>query len=160
MTRFRNTFLSSSEFFYNPSSTPDTSNMSEFNRIMTSLIVVDTFIMHNPITILNAILGVQNTGQDLQHPKIIFNDSLRKWEPVHWFHDLSPPGCQEPVLEYFTWVLAPPFTPIKASFRLPLHDFCLELNERIQGWEGHTWSWEQVTMQAGKTDKKVGYSLW
>lgn len=76
--------------------------MSELDRIMTSLMVVDTFIIHDPITILNEILRVRTQDKTCRHPKVIFSGSLQKWEPAHWFHDLSPQGCQEPVLEYLT----------------------------------------------------------
>lgn len=76
--------------------------MSELYRIMTSLMIVDTFIMHDPITILNEVLGVRTQDKTCRYPKVIFNGSLQKWEPAHWFHDLSPQGCQEPVLEYLT----------------------------------------------------------
>lgn len=78
MARFRSTyFFLPQTSFCNPSSTPDISNMSELDRFMTSLVAVGTFIfgehvaklnMNTPITILHVILGVQNTGQDLQTP--------------------------------------------------------------------------------------------
>ena len=74
MTRFRSTcFFLPQTLFYNPPSNPDISSMSELDRIMTSLVAVDTFIFGEHVAklnipILHVILGVQNTGQDLKTP--------------------------------------------------------------------------------------------